>query len=302
MVEGTWIPQGAGARGRRRVDASVVMGVVFGLPGFVSSLVVVGLVAGLIWATGWVVWVVMGVWVLSGAVTFVPSVESLLARLMFDMRPPTTVELSKLRPLWQSVCVAARVDSSRYTLWVEQSKELNAFAAGGRTLAVTRRALELPPRALEAILAHELGHHLAGHSRASLLAWWYELPAQGAIWLVTTAMRVVLAVGKAVSRFGTAAAALAVALLSLVLLAGLIALNPWLLLMPLLSPLLAWSRRLGEYRADATAAGFGYGPDLVNVLSGWLAAEHAVRRPLRVRALASHPATADRIRRLRAGR
>ncbi|RLK59568.1 STE24 endopeptidase [Actinokineospora cianjurensis] len=278
------------------------MGVVFGLPGFVSSLVVVGLLAGLVWSAGWVVWVVAVLWVLSGAVTFVPSVEALLAKLMFDMRPPTTVEMTRLRPLWESVCVAASANSSKYSLWVEQSKELNAFAAGGRTVAVTRRALELPPRALEAILAHELGHHLSGHSRVSLLAWWYELPAQGAIWLVTTAMRLVLAVGKVFARFGSSAGALAATLLSLLLLAGLIALNPWLLLMPLLSPLLAWSRRLGEYRADATAAGFGYGPDLVTVLSGWLAAEHAVRRPLRVRMLASHPATADRIRRLRAGR
>ncbi|SES10162.1 STE24 endopeptidase [Actinokineospora terrae] len=278
------------------------MGVVFGLPGFVSSLVVVGLLAGLVWSAGWVVWVVAVLWVLSGAVTFVPSVEALLAKLMFDMRPPTTVEMTRLRPLWESVCVAASANSSKYSLWVEQSKELNAFAAGGRTVAVTRRALELPPRALEAILAHELGHHLSGHSRVSLLAWWYELPAQGAIWLVTTAMRLVLAVGRVFARFGSSAGALAATLLSLLLLAGLIALNPWLLLMPLLSPLLAWSRRLGEYRADATAAGFGYGPDLVNVLSGWLAAEHAVRRPLRVRMLASHPATADRIRRLRASR
>ncbi|MCP2271707.1 STE24 endopeptidase [Actinokineospora diospyrosa] len=285
-----------------RPDASAVMGVLFGLPAFLSSLVVVALVAGLISATTWVVWLVVGLWVLSGAITFVPAVESVLARLMFDMRRPTTVELTRLRPLWESVCATANVDSSRYTLWVEQSKELNAFAAGGRTVAVTRRALDLPPRSLEAILAHELGHHLSGHSRASLLAWWYELPAQAAIWLVSMAMRIVLMVASLFARFGSAAGALAGTLLALILLVGLIALNPWLLLMPLLSPLMAWSRRLGEYRADATAAGFGYGPDLVNVLSGWLSAEHGARRSLRVRMLASHPATADRIRRLRAGR
>ncbi|MBM7771769.1 STE24 endopeptidase [Actinokineospora baliensis] len=267
-----------------------------------SSFVVVALVAGVISATAWVVWVVVGVWVLSGGITFLPAVESGLARLMFDMRVPTAVELGRVRPLWESVCAAAGVDSARYTLWVEQSKELNAFAAGGRTVAITRRALDLPPRSLEAILAHELGHHLSGHSRASLLAWWYELPAQAAIWLVGMAMRVVLVVASAFARFGSAAGALAGVLLALTLLVGLIALNPWLLLMPLLSPLLAWSRRLGEYRADATAARFGYGPDLVNVLSGWLSAEHGVRRSFRVRMLSNHPATADRIRRLRAGR
>ncbi|WP_084467528.1 M48 family metalloprotease [Actinokineospora inagensis] len=299
-MEGTWIPREP--RRGVRPDASAVLGVLFALPALVSSAVVVALVARLIWAAPWVVWTVVALWVLSGAVTFLPSVESLLARGMFDMRRPSTVEMTRLGPLWESVCATAGVDSARYVLWVEQSRELNAFAAGGRTVAVTRRAVELPARALEAILAHELGHHLSGHSRVSLLAWWYELPARASIWLVGLATRAVLLVGRVFARFGSAAGALASVLVSLVLLVGLIALNPWLLLMPLLSPLLAWSSRLGEYRADATAAGFGYGPALVDVLSGWLAAEHGRRRPWRVRMLASHPATADRIRRLRAAR
>ncbi|GLZ41764.1 M48 family metalloprotease [Actinokineospora sp. NBRC 105648] len=289
----TWIPRG-------RPDASAVTGVLFALPAFASSLVVVALVARLIWpSTTWAVWLVVGLWVLSGAATFLPWVEKALARAMFDMRRPTAAELRRLGPHWAAVCGSAGVDSARYTLWVEQSRDLNAFAAGGRTVAVTRRALDLPPYALEAILAHELGHHLSGHSRVSLLAWWYELPARGAIFLVALAMRVVLFVGNVFARFGSAAGALAASLLSLVILAGMVWLNPWLLLMPLVSPLMAWSSRLGEYRADATAARLGYGPALVDVLSGLLTAEQRTRRPLRVRMLATHPAAAERIRRLR---
>ncbi len=292
-----------GGRGvvRRGVDVSGVVGVVLGLPAFVSSLVVVWLVGTLVWpATPWAVWVVVGVWVSSGAVTFAPWVESALAGAMFDMRRPSTAERERLLPLWERVCAAAGADPGRFSLWVERSRDLNAFAAGGRTVAVTRRALELPPRSLEAVLAHELGHHLHGHSRVSLLSWWYGIPARGSILLVRLAVRLVLAVGRVFLRFGAAAAGLAASLLAMVLLVGLLLLNPWLLLMPLLSPLLAWSSRLGEYRADRTAADLGYGPALTEVLTGWLAAEHGRTRPLRVRLLATHPAVADRIRRLRA--
>jgi Zn-dependent protease with chaperone function len=35
----------------------------------------------------------------------------------------------------------------------------------------------LSPVQLEAVLAHELGHHLGGHPWASLLRYWYSLPA-----------------------------------------------------------------------------------------------------------------------------
>ncbi|WP_018683327.1 M48 family metalloprotease [Actinokineospora enzanensis] len=291
----SWIPR---EPVRPRPDASAVMGLVFGLPAFVSSLVVVGLLPSLLWpGRTWVLWLVIGLWLASGALTFLPAVESLLARAMFDMRAPSVGEMTRLAPPWERVCAAAGVDGRRYSLWVEQSRELNAFAAGGRTVAVTRRALELPPRALEAILAHELGHHLSGHSRVSLLAWWYELPARASIFLVRWAVRLVLMVGNVFARFGSGAGALASVLLALLLVFGLVVLNPWLLLMPLLSPLLAWSSRLGEYRADATAARLGYGPALVDVLSGWLAAERG-KRSLRVRMLASHPSTSDRIRRL----
>ncbi|SDD31136.1 M48 family metalloprotease [Actinokineospora iranica] len=299
----TWIPRG-GAAGpvRRGPDASAVMSAVFALPAFLSSLVVVAVLARVVWPSPeWGAWVVVVAWVASGALTFVPWVEKVLAGAMFAMRAPTVGERQRLEPLWRSVCAAAGTDPGRYTLWVEQSRDLNAFAAGGRTVAVTRRALDLPGRSLEAILAHELGHHLSGHARVSLLGWWYELPARGSILVVRLAMRLVLFVGRVFLRFGSAAAGLASVLIALILLFGLVLLNPWLVLMPLLSPLLAWASRLGEYRADRTAATLGYGPALIEVLSGWLAADpHGSRRPLRARMLASHPAHADRIRRLRA--
>lgn len=61
---------------------------------------------------------------------------------------------------------------------MEQSGELNAFAAGGHIVAMTSwTPRNLRSHELEAILAHELGHHLRGHAWVGQLAWWYSWPA-----------------------------------------------------------------------------------------------------------------------------
>ncbi|MFF4735893.1 M48 family metalloprotease [Streptomyces sp. NPDC001262] len=57
--------------------------------------------------------------------------------------------------------------------------ELNATAAAGHIVAVTRPATDRSPNSqLAAILAHELGHHVGGHPWAAMLADWYALPAR----------------------------------------------------------------------------------------------------------------------------
>ncbi|MCG8920549.1 M48 family metalloprotease [Actinokineospora sp. PR83] len=281
---------------RRGPDLAAVLSLGLIAPAFLSSLVVMILLGSIAWPSQ--SWVIPVVWVLSGVVVFVPAIEAVLAKGLFDMHEPSARDLSRLEPVWTSVCRAAGVNRERYRLWIEGSKGLNAFAAGGRTVAVTRAALDLPPHLLEAVLAHELGHHLHGHARVSLLGWWYQLPARGAIILVALVAKGVLAVGRFFGRFGGAAVVLASVLLVLVLLAGVVYLNPWLLLMPLLAPVVAWSSRLGEYRADRAAAALGYAPALRDVLKGWLAAAGGDRRTWRARVLASHPAHVDRIRRL----
>lgn len=271
--------------------------VLLAVPVVVGSAVVMALVGRLAWPEQ--AWIVPVAWGLCGGVMFVPSVENLLGWVMFDMRRPTPAELRKLEPSWQAVCEAAGIDGGRYLLWIEHSRALNAFAAGGRMVAVTKPALTLPERYLEAILAHELGHHLSGHARISLLRWWYELPARATILLARLLALVVVSVARFFVPFGRVVAVLASVLLTLGLLTGLAFLNPWLLVIPLLSPVLAWSRRLGEYEADRTAARLGYGQVLVQVLSAWLAESGGDRRRWRDRVFASHPAHIDRIKRLR---
>jgi STE24 endopeptidase len=134
----------------------------------VSSLVVVSVIGAALLPG--VPWLLSVLWILSGAVLAVPSIEPTFSRLMFDIRPPGPGEQRTLTSPWQTVCQVAGVEPARYVLMVEDSHELNAFAAGVRTVSVTQSALRLPPKQLEAVLAHELGHHLSGHPVVSMLA------------------------------------------------------------------------------------------------------------------------------------
>src|SRR4029450_11150703 len=54
---------------------------------------------------------------------------------------------------------------------------------------VTPTALELPDDLLEAVLAHELGHHRHLHPVAIILGWWYLLPFEAGDRLVRAIRR-----------------------------------------------------------------------------------------------------------------
>jgi Zn-dependent protease with chaperone function len=283
----------AGPRRRSRPDLSAVLAVVLALPGVAGSLAVLTLIGKLAWPE--YLWVVPLAWVVAGVITFVPAVEHLLVPPMFGVQQPTPRQRDRLAPSWRAVCAAAGVDSSRYRLWVDRSRELNAFAAGGRAVAVTRTALDLEAPRLEAILAHELGHHLSGHTGVSLWIAWIELPARllaRVLWLLAGALP---AVARAFGAFGRPVAAL----LGLGILTALAFLDPWLLLAPLLGPVLAWSRRRGEYRADRMAAQLGYGPELIALLKEWIVLHRGDERRWRARLLSGHPADIDRVKRLK---
>jgi Zn-dependent protease with chaperone function len=284
-------------RVRRGVDASAVLSFVLLLPVIASSLIVMTLVGSVVWPQQ--PWVVPVVWVLSAGLVFLRPVESALSAVLLRMRRPTAAEAALLDPPWRSVCARARVDGGRYILRVENSTEINASAAGGRTVGVTLAALRLPPANLEAVLAHELGHHLSGHTVASILAWWYAIPARVATFVVLLGVRFVLFVGRIFAAFNAGLAAVATVLIALTMLTAVAFVNFWLILVPLISPLLAWASRLGEFRADQIAARLGYAPALMDVLQLWQQATSAGPRPgLRARLLTSHPSHDARIGRL----
>jgi hypothetical protein len=108
-----------------------------------------------------------------------PRIEDLLASKLYRFRPPSALESQRLGPAWWAVCTAAGVDPNRYRVWIHEGSEATAPATPGTTVAVTSWAVYvLPPRHLEAVLAHELAHHLAISRLPSLLLYWLTLPAR----------------------------------------------------------------------------------------------------------------------------
>lgn len=153
--------------------------------GLVSALVLLPLAALALlpfWAvlnlvTSVPFWLIFLVYVLSGSALIVPATQRLLLAVFFDARTPTPRELETLEPAWHSVLDNAGQPHDRYVLAVTETAQIDAVAAGGRVVAVSRLALTLlPPEELEAALAHELGHHVGIHGYSRLATLWLETP------------------------------------------------------------------------------------------------------------------------------
>ena len=284
------------------------------------SLVVVALPAlGVAVLAGWrpqaAVALACGVWTVSAPLVLARPVEALLARLLFrGLRRPSPADLARIVPALERVCRRAGADPGRYLLRVQENRQVNAFALGGHVLAVTRVALDLPDDMLEAVLAHEVGHHLHLHPLAIILGWWFLLPFEAAERLLRAIRRTTRALARAFSRLseqtaGARAADGALGMLVLLVLLGVLVVAgtvlaaalgllwlPLALLVRLARVLGAALSRAGEYAADRHAAELGYGASLVRVLELFVVAERSARRPRGLAALLrSHPTCEARI-------
>ncbi|MFC8080071.1 M48 family metalloprotease [Streptomyces sp. NPDC057307] len=278
----------------RGIDVTTIGHLALHIPNVLLSLVIVtGLSLVLAELTSLSPWMWVGLWSASGALAFLRPVENLLARLIFGLHHPTPDELAKLRPIWREVTARAGVDAAGYTLWIEESADINAAAPGGHIVSVTRHAVErLPDGQLAAVLAHELGHHVGGHAWSTLMTYWYSLPGRLAWRLllmgILMARRRSPIVGEAIVL--TLAAA---AFVSVVLTNGLVLLfvtGPFLI---------SAVARSSELRADRYASGLGLTSQLTALFSGPLAEEPAGKETggaaLLARLLASHPDSRARL-------
>ena len=248
-------------------------------------------------------WIVVGIWLLSGLAVLWRPLEELQARIVFRLRRPTMAEVERLRPIWASVAARASIDPNSYSLWIQESEEISATPTVGHTVAVTRWSLyTLPPTHLEAVLAHELAHHLGGRSWVRMLGFWYSLPARGALAVVRLLFKLIRTVPVLgcliVGFFLIAYLGVIVAMLMF----NESLLTPLLYFTPLLAaPILAWLSRWNERNADRVAAELGYGPKLIEVFYGWQVRGQDAGRPagtLRTDLLSSHPRVSERIRAL----
>ncbi|MFB6550888.1 M48 family metalloprotease, partial [Streptomyces sp. NPDC056405] len=249
---------------QRGIDGAALSHLLVTLPIGLISLVVVTVVSGVV--NFFLALVVPLAWLFSGPLIFNRKVESAIARRLFGMRRPTPEEARRLEVVWEQVTRRAGVDRETYELWIQERAELNATAAAGHIVAVTRHAMErLPNSRLAAVLAHELGHHVGGHTWAAMLADWYALPARAA-------GRAVLALLAGLFRTKHCAGIACGGCLSLMIVQFLFLFTfvegMWWLVLPVAAgPLLiAWLHRRAEFRADAYAVGLGFGEALEDVL------------------------------------
>ncbi|WP_240982858.1 M48 family metalloprotease, partial [Streptomyces sp. S3(2020)] len=246
---------------QRRTDATAVGSLLLHLPNFLCSLFVVGLVSAFF---GDFALVVILLWIASGALVFHRPTESALARHLLRLRYPTPQERAKLEPVWREVTARAGVEGRTYELWVEDSDSLNAVAAAGHIVGVTRFAMnQLPNGELAAVLAHELGHHVGGHAWSGLLGYWYALPGRIAWRVLKAVSTVAFHVSKAFGCFGVAFVVMLVGGLAFATVSTLYGLP--LLILGVPYALAAVGRR-SELRADEHAAALGFAPMLAAVL------------------------------------
>ena len=287
------------------------------------SLVVVALPAwGAALLAGWepvtVVILACAAWTASAVLVVARPVEAGLARLLYrSLRRPRPAELARITPALERVCRRAGADPGRYLLRVEEKRQVNAFALGGHVLAVTRVACELPDDMLEAVLAHEVGHHRHLHPLAIILGWWYLLPFEAGDRLVRTIRGITRWLARSFGRLSDRTGGLAggrspdgalgmlvlLVVLGVLVVAGtvlVVALGvvwlPLTLLVRLAKVLSAALSRAGEHAADRHAAELGYGAALIQVLALFLQVERSAPRPRGMAALLrSHPSSQSRI-------
>lgn len=295
---------------QRRTDATAIGSLLLYVPNFLGSLLVVGLIAAIFGNLGFVL---LGLWLLSGALIFHRPTEGVIARRLLKLRQPTPEEHARLAPVWREVTIRAGVEGRRYALWVEDNDhDLNAVAAAGHIVGVTRYALtRLPSAQLAAVLAHELGHHIGGHAWSSLLGYWYALPGRLAWRLLRGLASGVFRLNSCLATLGFLFVLVPLGAVALATVSSFYGLPLLVLVVPYL---LAAVARRAELRADRQAAGLGFAPMLVEVLqqrhtaeqqekaaARYHAAAHGRRHPepgVVERLLDTHPAYEKRLRHL----
>jgi STE24 endopeptidase len=207
-----------------------------------------------------------------------------------NCQTPTGIAGEQLKRAMSIVCRKAGLDIDDYNLYVCNAKMLNAFAVGSNNIAVTLPLLtNLPADAIAGILAHEMGHIQNRDTNAALL---------------TSTMS---SFGNLVVRVYSFIT-LALQIVSFIPIIGWItAIISWFFLIQIwlfqflmqlpLHLITMFSSRQDEYEADLYACKIGLGAELYNGLL--LISQGESRMSFATRILSSHPATGQRLERIR---
>lgn len=234
---------------------------------------------------------------LLGVVLFSRPVQRLVFARLMGARSPSPREEQRLQPAWRDVAQANHFSPQRFVLAVADGNDINAFACGGHLLVVSSFAIEnLNGEQLSGVLAHELSHHMGGHTVALTVAQWMSLPviafARVGFYLQKIAQAAVETFAKNYPRaqiFGRIIAELLRAM-AWIFQAGLIAAQKSS----------NFVGRASEYRADARALEMGFGRELLSALKQVVNDTTAAQADAGSLLFSSHPPASTRVARLEA--
>lgn len=148
-------------------------------PAVVGSLLLLVLASG---ALGQWSGLLLLTWAACAAAMGTRAGERMTVLAAYGFHRPTPGQAAALRPAWATALRATGTEAGDVELYVQTARVPNAYAAGGRSVAVTSRVLQdyetgrLPEDLLVAVLVHELGHHATGATRLMLLRSWLTAP------------------------------------------------------------------------------------------------------------------------------
>jgi Zn-dependent protease with chaperone function len=284
---------------RRRLDTSAIAAIA----PLVALLPVWLLAIGLIWLPlrlmsdiSYMFFATM--MMLLGVVLFSRPVQRLVFARMLGARTPTSREILALQPAWEIVSQANHFSPDRFVLAIVNSDETNAFACGGHLLVVSSYAINnLSQDQLTGVLAHELSHHMGGHTVALTISQWMSLPIIG---LARLGISLRDFSNRITTRFTERYVVARVFMHSLTALLTAIS----YLLLSGFNTAQALNNRIGrasEYRADARAAQMGFGNELLSALRN--VNNQEIQRGMRLRPTLStltHPPAGTRVAKLEA--
>src|SRR4051794_15115842 len=215
-------------------------------------------------------------WLAAGAAVFTRVGEWCTVRAAVGFRRPNRDQAATLAPAWRHALASAGYTGGELDLYVQRSGHVNAYATGGRSVAVTTAAMReflarrLTGDQMSAVLVHELGHHRTGGTRFSLVSLWLAAPWRFASRLVVGVCYALVARRQPGMLLGLVVIAVVVTAIVqavdqqqwavAVVLAGVAGCA---VVCPLADAVAA---RRSEYAADRFAAEHGCGPQLVSAL------------------------------------
>lgn len=233
---------------------------------------------------------------LFGVVLFSRPVQRFFFVRLLGARQPTDIERAHLEPAWKVVEQQVGIRPGRFVLSVADIDDINAFACGGHMLVVSSFAIEhLTEDELTGVLAHELSHHLGGHTIALTIAQWMSMPILGLARLGIRIRDFGMSVAKRLEdEYAT------FKLIGWIINIVLTSLSRLLLIGFLLSQSLGEIvGRSAEFQADRRAHAMGFGRELRYALTRVIHRTPA-NEPTRLlsRVLLSHPPAIERVARL----